>query len=112
VAPHSFADSLRERLDLVARHPGRNPDHKRSGLEPLLSAVGVNNYIILLCHIRKYFLLYNKNTLWMIYNFVNYLIISATPGMATGGCERGLKRELAGICSSWDAEVWMNIYIF
>ena len=48
----------------------------------------------------------------MIYNFVNYLIISATLGMVTGECERGLKKELAGICSSWDAEVSMNIYIF
>jgi len=48
----------------------------------------------------------------MIYNFVNYLIISATIGMVTGECERGLKRELTGICSTWDAEVWMNIFIF
>jgi len=48
----------------------------------------------------------------MIYNFVNFLIISAILGMVIGECERGLKRELAGICSSWDAEVSMNIYIF
>ena len=38
VASLSFADSLRERRDLVVRHP----DHKRSGLKPWLSAVGVN----------------------------------------------------------------------
>ena len=38
VAPLSFADSLRERRDLVVRHP----DRKRSGLKPWLSAVGVN----------------------------------------------------------------------
>ena len=30
VAPLSFADSPRERRDLVARHPDRNTDHKRS----------------------------------------------------------------------------------
>jgi len=30
-APLSFAASFCERLDLVARHPDRNPDHKRSG---------------------------------------------------------------------------------
>jgi hypothetical protein len=45
VAPLSFADSLRERRDLVARHPDRNPDHKRSGLKPWLSAVGVKPFI-------------------------------------------------------------------
>jgi len=33
----------------------------------------------------------------MIYNFVSSLIIFATLGMVTGECERGLKRELAGI---------------
>jgi len=42
VAPLGFADSLCERRDLVARHPDRNPDHKRSGLKPWLSAVWVN----------------------------------------------------------------------
>jgi len=42
VAPLSFADSLRERRDLVVRHPDRNPDHKRSGLKPWLSAVWGN----------------------------------------------------------------------
>ena len=41
----SFADSLRERRDLVARHPDRNPDHKRSGLKPWLSVVGVKPFI-------------------------------------------------------------------
>ena len=41
VAPLSFAVLLRERRDLVARHPDRNPDHKTSGLKPWLSAVGV-----------------------------------------------------------------------
>ena len=41
VAPLSFADSLRKRRDLVARHPDHNPDHKGSGLKPWLSAVGV-----------------------------------------------------------------------
>jgi hypothetical protein len=41
LAPLSFADSLRERRDLVARHP----DHKRSGLKPRLSAVGVKPFI-------------------------------------------------------------------
>jgi len=40
VAPISFADSLRERRDLVARHPDRNRIHPR--LKPWLSAVGVN----------------------------------------------------------------------
>ena len=45
VAPLSFADSLRERRDLVVRHPDRNPDHKRSGLKPWLSAVGVKSQI-------------------------------------------------------------------
>ena len=29
------------RLALVAQHPDRNPDHKREGLKPWLSAVGV-----------------------------------------------------------------------
>jgi len=42
VKPLSFADSLRERRDLAARHPDRNPYHKRSGLKPCLSAVVVN----------------------------------------------------------------------
>jgi hypothetical protein len=46
VAPLSFADSLRERRGLVARHPDRNPDHKRSGLKPWLSAVGVKPFIL------------------------------------------------------------------
>jgi len=41
VAARSFADSLRERRDLVTRHPGRNPDLSWSGLNPWLSAVGV-----------------------------------------------------------------------
>jgi len=45
VAPLSFADSLRERRALVARHPDRNPDHKRSGLKPWLSAVGAKPFI-------------------------------------------------------------------
>ena len=45
VAPISFADSLRERRDLVARHPDRNPDHKRSELKPWLSAVGAKPFI-------------------------------------------------------------------
>jgi len=45
VAPISFADSLREQRDLVARHPDRNPDHKRSELKPWLSAVGVKPFI-------------------------------------------------------------------
>ena len=40
MASLNFADSLRERRDLVARHPDRNPDHERSGLKPWLSAVG------------------------------------------------------------------------
>jgi len=47
VAPLSFADSLRELLDLVTRHPGRNPDHKRAGLKPWLSAVGAKPFIYL-----------------------------------------------------------------
>jgi len=41
VALLSFADSLRERRDLVARHTDRNPDHKRSELKLWLYAVGV-----------------------------------------------------------------------
>ena len=41
VAAISFADSLCERRDLVARHP----DHKRSELKPWLSAVGVKPFI-------------------------------------------------------------------
>ena len=45
VAPLSFADSLRERRDLVTRHPGRNPDHKRAGLKPWLFAVGAKPFI-------------------------------------------------------------------
>jgi len=58
VAPLSFADSLRERQDLVSRHPARlawaramagrpdyNPDHKRSGPKPYLSAVGVKRLL-------------------------------------------------------------------
>jgi len=40
-----FADSLRERWDLVARHPDRNHDLLRSGLKPWLSAVGVKPFI-------------------------------------------------------------------
>jgi len=40
VAPLSFADSLRERRDLVARHPDRQRIHPRP--KPWLSAVGVN----------------------------------------------------------------------
>jgi len=40
VAPLSFADSLRERRDLVVRHPDRNRIHPR--LKPWLSVVGVN----------------------------------------------------------------------
>jgi len=43
VAPLGSTDSLCERRDLVARHPGHNPDHKRSGLKPWLSAVGMND---------------------------------------------------------------------
>jgi hypothetical protein len=39
VAPLSFADSLRERRDLVVRHPDRNRIHPR--LKPFLSAAGV-----------------------------------------------------------------------
>jgi hypothetical protein len=39
VAPLSFADSLRERRDLVVRHPDHNRIHPR--LKPWLSAVGV-----------------------------------------------------------------------
>jgi hypothetical protein len=45
MAPLSFADSPRELRDLVARHPGRNPDHKGSGIKPWLSAVGVDFFI-------------------------------------------------------------------
>jgi hypothetical protein len=41
VAPINFADSLRKRRDLGARHP----DHKRSELKPWLSAVGVKPFI-------------------------------------------------------------------
>ena len=44
-APLSFADSLRERRDLVARHPDRNPDLSWSGLKPRLSAVGVKRLV-------------------------------------------------------------------
>jgi hypothetical protein len=40
VALLSFADSLRERRDLVARHPDRSPAHKRPGLKLWLSVVG------------------------------------------------------------------------
>jgi hypothetical protein len=46
VASLSFADSLRECRDFMTRHPGRNPDHKRSGLKPWLSAVGVKPFIL------------------------------------------------------------------
>jgi len=49
VAPLSFAASLRERRDLVERHPDRSPDHKRSGLKPWLSAVGVKALRLLSC---------------------------------------------------------------
>jgi hypothetical protein len=45
VAAISFADSLRKRRDLVARHPDRNPDHKRLELKPWLSAVRVKPFI-------------------------------------------------------------------
>jgi hypothetical protein len=45
VAPLNFTDSLRERRDLVTRHPDRNPDHKRSELKPWLYAVGVKPFI-------------------------------------------------------------------
>ena len=41
----SFADSLREWRDLVARHPDRNPDHKRSEIKPWLSSVGAKPFI-------------------------------------------------------------------
>ncbi|MBW2566697.1 MAG: hypothetical protein JRE24_07415 [Deltaproteobacteria bacterium] len=44
VAPLSFADSLRERRDLVARHPDHNCIHPR--LKPWLSAVGAKLYLI------------------------------------------------------------------
>jgi len=40
VAPLSFADSLSERRDLVARHPDRQRIHPR--LKPWLPVVGVN----------------------------------------------------------------------
>jgi len=40
VAPLSFVNSLRERRDLVARHPDRQRIHPR--LKPWLSAIGVN----------------------------------------------------------------------
>ena len=40
VAPLSFANSLRERQDLVVKHP----DHKGSGLKPWLSVVGVKAF--------------------------------------------------------------------
>jgi hypothetical protein len=45
VEPLSFAGSLRERRDLVTRQPDRNTDHKRPGLKPWLSAVGVKPFI-------------------------------------------------------------------
>ena len=45
VGPLNFAVSLRERRDLVARHPDRNPHHKRSELKPWLSAVGAKPFI-------------------------------------------------------------------
>jgi len=44
MAPLSFADSLRERRDLMAQHPDSNPDHKRSALKTWLSAVGVKPF--------------------------------------------------------------------
>jgi len=44
VAPLSFADSLRERRDLVSRHPDRQRIHPR--LKPGLSAVGVKVVVI------------------------------------------------------------------
>ncbi|MCD4717936.1 MAG: hypothetical protein K8R45_14500 [Desulfobacterales bacterium] len=40
MAPLSSADSLRERRDLLVRHPDRDSIHPR--LKPWLSAVGVN----------------------------------------------------------------------
>ena len=40
VAPLGSTDSLRELLDLVARHPGHKGIHPR--LKPWLSAVGLN----------------------------------------------------------------------
>jgi hypothetical protein len=43
VAPLSFADSLRERRDSVARHPESDRIHSR--LKPCLSAVGVKPFI-------------------------------------------------------------------
>jgi hypothetical protein len=42
-APLSFADSLREQRDLVARHPDRIRIHPE--LKPLLSGVGVEPFI-------------------------------------------------------------------
>jgi len=43
VLPLSFTDSLRERRDLVARHPERQRIHPR--LKPWLSAVGIKKGI-------------------------------------------------------------------
>jgi len=48
VAPLGSTDSLRELLDLVARHPGHKGIHPR--LKPWLSAVGVND---MYCYTRK-----------------------------------------------------------
>ena len=41
-APLSFAHSLREQRDLVARHPDHSPAHIRPGLKPWRSAVGAD----------------------------------------------------------------------
>jgi len=35
VLPLSFAELLRNRRDLVVRHPDLNPDHKKAGLKPV-----------------------------------------------------------------------------
>ncbi|MCD6298279.1 MAG: hypothetical protein J7M30_14120, partial [Deltaproteobacteria bacterium] len=51
VAPLSFADSLRERRDLVVRHPDRNPIYPR--LKPWLSAGGVKRTAACLCVARR-----------------------------------------------------------
>ena len=44
-------------------------------------------------------------TLWMMYSFVNSLIISVIHGAAIGGYEGELNDALAGICSRWDVEI-------
>jgi len=51
VAPLSFADSLRERRDLVVRHPDRNPIYPR--LKPWLSVGGVKKTAACLCVARR-----------------------------------------------------------